>query len=181
NKKRLSLPKLTFSLLTNIHFNDIRSFIRNEIPGYANYYSNILIAGEGTNLSNIPKEPSVSLQELQTNPKVDEKEINKYNQSPKNNTPQKQENNNKTSIPNKKTTNGKKVIFIYHTHSSESFFSILHGVNTKNANLAISPKANVSLLGRRLATTLEAAGIGSIDDHTDINQMLLDNHLKFGS
>lgn len=157
------LSTLAFSLLTNIRFNDIRSFIRNEIPGYANYYSQILVAGEGTNLTNIPQEPDVSLEELQQDHKVNTEEVEKY----------------KDDTATEPSTNGKKVIFIYHTHSRESFFSLLPEVSTKNPDSASSSKANVSLLGERLKKKLEESGIGATDDHTDITQMLLDNNLKF--
>lgn len=158
-----SILYFTFSLLTNIHFNDMRSFIRNEIPGYANYYSKILVSGEGTDLTNIPTEPNVSKENLVKDPVINEEEIKKH------------ETTTTSSIPEEK------VVFIYHSHSRESFFSILPESNKNNPDTASSPKANITLLGERLKSKLEENGIGAIDDHTDISQMLLDKDLTYGS
>ncbi|MEM5673491.1 hypothetical protein AAHB54_30100 [Bacillus cereus] len=60
----LNLSSTIFSLVTNIKLNDIPTLIKNELPGFSTYYSEIAVAGEGTNESNIPKEPNVSLEEL---------------------------------------------------------------------------------------------------------------------
>ncbi|MGR5975773.1 hypothetical protein ACT7DE_15400 [Bacillus paranthracis] len=46
-------------MATNIRFNDVRSFVGKELPGFGKYDTEIVIAGEGTNYSNLPIESSV--------------------------------------------------------------------------------------------------------------------------
>ena len=48
-------------MATNIRFNDVRSFVGKELPGFGKYDTEIVIAGEGTNYSNLPIESSVPL------------------------------------------------------------------------------------------------------------------------
>lgn len=51
-------------MATNIRFNDVRSFVGKELPGFGKYDTEIVIAGEGTNYSNLPIESSVPLEEV---------------------------------------------------------------------------------------------------------------------
>ena len=50
-------------MATNIRFNDVRSFVGKELPGFGKYDTEIVI-GEGTNYSNLPIESSVPLEEV---------------------------------------------------------------------------------------------------------------------
>lgn len=54
-------------MATNIRFNDVRSFVGKELPGFGKYDTEIVIAGEGTNYSNLPIESSVPLEEVVKN------------------------------------------------------------------------------------------------------------------
>ncbi|MBY5230415.1 stage II sporulation protein P [Bacillus paranthracis] len=157
----LNLSSTIFSLVTNIKLNDIPTLIKNELPGFSTYYSEIAVAGEGTNESNIPKEPNVSLEELtkQRNANLDA-------------TQKKQSENSTNNIQQKS-------IFIYHSHSRESFLPLLPG--TTDPNAASSDKVNVSLLGDRLKIKLEEKGIGAINNKKDIVDMLLKRGLSYPS
>ncbi|CAH1220991.1 hypothetical protein PAECIP111893_04656 [Paenibacillus plantiphilus] len=65
-------------------------------------------------------------------------------------------------VPSKPTTAGRNVVFIYHSHSRESWFPLLG-----DSKYAESPKTNVTLLGKRLQQKLEKEGIGAIQSATD--------------
>ena len=51
------------SMATNIRFNDVRSFV-GKSSRFGKYDTEIVIAGEGTNYSNLPIESSVPLEEV---------------------------------------------------------------------------------------------------------------------
>ena len=59
-----SISSFLFSMATNIRFDDVRSFVGKELPGFGKYDTEIVIAGEGTNYSNLPIESSVPLEEV---------------------------------------------------------------------------------------------------------------------
>nr|WP_239534575.1 stage II sporulation protein P [Priestia taiwanensis] len=153
-------------MTTNIQFDDIRSLIRTELPGYSSFYSPI---SSDDDFTTMPEEENVTMEELAKEREVDIGSIRKA-----------QESNKPTETPPPtQTTSGKKVAFIYHSHSRESFLPLLPGVT--NPDHASSPKANVSLLGERLKSELEKHGIGAEQDKTDIVQLLLNNKLTYGS
>ncbi|TKI74280.1 stage II sporulation protein P, partial [Bacillus wiedmannii] len=52
------------SLSTNINVNDLRSLLTRELPNMNQFYSEILIAGEGTDYTNIPEESSIPLENI---------------------------------------------------------------------------------------------------------------------
>lgn len=73
------------------------------------FYSEILIAGEGTDYTNIPEESSIPLENIKN-----EGTAVKHPKSEK-------ENNSNTQ------NNGENKVFIYHTHSWESFIPLIPG------------------------------------------------------
>lgn len=149
------------SMLTNVKMNDLRTLMRNQLPGFSNYYSQIIVAGEGTDETNIPQDPNIPLEELLKQREADT-----------------------TVLPPEKSTpppkgNEQKIAFIYYSHSRESFLPLLPG--TKEPNAASSDKVNVSILGERLAAKLEEQGIGATDSDADIVDMLLKRGLNYVS
>ncbi|MGM9986323.1 MAG: stage II sporulation protein P [Bacillaceae bacterium] len=139
-----------FSTATTVKFNDLRSFISQEIPGFNNYYKDILVAGEGTDITNIPIESNISMEDLQKDFGVNEQYKDTVN-------------NAKASAIG---SNLKKEVLLYYSHTRESFLPMLNGTN--NPNEAYSTKANVTLLGERFKNNLEKAGVGTITNNTDI-------------
>ena len=127
--------------------------------GFSTYYSEIAVAGEGTNESNIPKEPNVSLEELtkQRNANLD--------------ATQKQSENS--------TNNIQQNPFSFTILIVENPFFPYSG--TTDPNAASSDKVNVSLLGDRLKIKLEEKGIGAINNKKDIVDMLLKRGLSYPS
>lgn len=64
------------------------------------------------------------------------------------------------------TTNGKKVVLIYHSHNRESWVPELE-LAAKDANLAQDAKMNITLVGKELADRLEEKGVGAVHYATD--------------
>ncbi|MFX3624142.1 MAG: stage II sporulation protein P [Ectobacillus sp.] len=159
NSPRFS--SIFFSLITNIHLNDIRTLMRDQLPGFSNYYSQIIVAGEGTDETNIPYESNIPLKELLKQRQVDTSSLPPESPSPPVN------------------ENKQKIAFIYHSHNRESFLPLLPG--TTDPNAASSDKVNVSVLGERLAAKLEEQGIGATNNKTDIVKMLLARGLNYVS
>lgn len=152
--KRESVGNLMFSIATDLKIKDLRTFVGKEVPGMSKYYSNIIVAGEGTNLTNIPNESSVPIEEV-----TKEREIakDKVTEAEKNNPVQKKNGAKK----------GESAVYIYHTHSWESFFPLLPGATDPS-----SPDVNVSLLGKRMKEQLEGQGIPVVHDKTNMGDLL---------
>ncbi|WP_286133952.1 stage II sporulation protein P [Bacillus sp. AFS053548] len=158
------IGNILFSFITNIRLYDPKSLLVHEISSMTKFENNILVAGEGIDFTNLPIESSLTLDEINQNPTVKDP-VNEPIKNPTN--------------PPSKTTNGKDVFFIYHTHSWESFLPLIPGA--KSPNQASSPKVNVSLLGERLKKNLEANGIGAVDDKTNIGAELTKRNWNWGS
>jgi stage II sporulation protein P len=72
-----------------------------------------------------------------------------------------------TSSPAALTTNGRKVVFIYHSHSRESWLPELKDKGITEAKNAEDADTNITLVGKRLASKLEERGVGAQHSNTD--------------
>ncbi|EMA6343108.1 stage II sporulation protein P [Bacillus cytotoxicus] len=163
-----SISSFLFSVATNIRFDDVRSFVGKELPGFGKYDTEIVIAGEGTNYSNLPIESSVPLEEVVKERTGEAGQV------------QKKDSNAEKKQPDQ-TTGERKVAFIYHTHSWESFLPLLNLTNDPNPDKATSSVTNISILGERLREQLENEGIGAIEDKTDVGKRLISKGLNSNS
>jgi stage II sporulation protein P len=77
------------------------------------------------------------------------------------------------------STFGKKVVYIYHTHSRESFLPYLK--DTDKPEEAYHSNANITLVGKLLGRALKRRGIGTTVDTTDIVQELDLKGLNYNS
>ena len=104
-------------------------------------------------MTNIPNESSVPIEEV-----TKEREIakDKVTEAEKNNPVQKRTERKSESA-----------VYIYHTHSWESFFPLLPGATDPS-----SPDVNVSLLGKRMKEQLEGQGIPVVHDKTNMGDLL---------
>lgn len=68
------------------------------------------------------------------------------------------------------------LVYIYHSHNLESFFS---ESKSNEPDLAFHESNNISLVGERLRKSLTEKGINSIHDKTDITSLLKENNLPF--
>ncbi len=77
------------------------------------------------------------------------------------------------------STFGKEVVYIYHTHSRESFLPYLK--DTLKPEEAYHETANITLVGELLGRALERRGIGTEVDSSDIVKILALRELDYGS
>lgn len=157
------IGNILFAFITNIRLYDPKSLLVQEVPNLKKFENNILVAGNGTNITNLPIESNLPISEINKNPAV----INPTNEPIK------------AKNPPSQTTDGRKVFFIYHSHSWESFIPLIPGAKTPDD--ATSPKVNVSLLGDRLKKNLEANGIGAVDSKANIGSELAKRNLTYPS
>jgi stage II sporulation protein P len=145
-----SLSGTLFKLATNTQPQDIRTFLGRELPGFSIFDTGIAVAGEGTDFTNLPVESAPPLEVL-----LKEKELAMNNS-------QSEENAAPPVIPEEKG------VFIYHSHSWESFAPLLKDV--KNTDEAVSPneEVNVIAVGKKLSEELARKGIGAEHDKTNI-------------
>lgn len=166
--KGISAPNpstVLLELVTTFNPTDPRSLIRGELPGFNQFDGQIIVAGQGVKYTDFPMESSVPSEfMLQDREAI----VNDDEQGGQ------REQGNEPAL----TTNGRKVVFIYHTHNTESFLPQLP--NESDPNNAHHPEVNITLVGKRLGEELEKRGIGTYVDTTNIAQQLNDEGLSFG-
>lgn len=83
----------------------------------------------------------------------------------------------KTTTTSTLTTNGINVVFIYETHSMESYLPVLSGVT--NPNKAWSSKINVGTVAQQIGKNLEKQGIGCVVNRQNVTKVLEDKGLSY--
>lgn len=149
-----------FQFATRINLDDPRSLLGNELPGFYHFDSEIIVAEEGLNYTAIPYESAPPLEVLMA-----EREASIQNLEL-----DKPAGEKEPVQPPALSTNGKNVVFIYHSHSSESYLPHLKGVTDPDA--AYHSKVNVTMVGKKLADELAERGIGSQVNVEDMTQKL---------
>lgn len=153
----ISLTKVGFQIATNIKINDIKTFFERELPGFSEFNTKIQVAGQGTDITTLPIESSPPMEVLLKEREVAQEAL-KSNGS----------NNNQPTTPTPtQNTNGKKVVYIYHSHSWESYLPLLKQVSSPDESVSSNNQANVVGVGEFLAKDLEEKGIGV--EHSAIN------------
>ncbi|MFC4320842.1 stage II sporulation protein P [Litchfieldia salsa] len=168
SSKEPNYSALVFHAATNINPDDPRSLLGRELPGFSIFDSKLVVAGQGTNYSNLPIESSPPLEVL-----LEEREASIENIEGDS------EEDNQPVTPPEMTTGDKKVVYIYHTHSRESYFPHLKA-DSSNANNAFHPEVNVTMVGKKLGEELEAKGLGTLVDTSDVTDILLKNKWQYG-
>ncbi|MDW2875677.1 MULTISPECIES: stage II sporulation protein P [Bacillaceae] len=145
------LSGLLFELSTNVRLNDPGSLLGRELPAFRGNEGALLTAGEKTNNPNMPIESPPPIESLRA-----EQEASLMNGG------------KMAGIDEetRMTTVGKKIVYIYFSHNRESFLPYLDGV--KDIDQAFHPEQNITKVGERLKSALEAKGIGAAVDKTDI-------------
>lgn len=151
----ISIPQIVFTTMTNIWPDDIRTFLGRELPGFSTYHTEIAVAGTGTNLTNLPVESAPPLEVLLKEIEVSEKEPNS---DPDPNTPT--------------PKNGESEVFVYHSHSWESFIPLLSGVNNPDEAVSINEDKNIITVGKRLQEELIKKGIGTSQSKANVTEKL---------
>lgn len=156
--RKINLSYLVFELATNINFEDPRSLLGRELPGFSLFDGRMVVAGDGVDYTTMPIESPPPLEVL-----LAEREATSKNLEP-------MDKHEQTSEKPLQTTGGKKVVHFVHTHSRESYLPELEGVT--NPNHAWHSEVNVTLVGERIGKALEKHGIGVEVDKTDIQTVL---------
>ncbi len=159
DERTLNLPGIIFKLSTNVSPDDPRSLLGRELPGFSLYDGKILVAGEGTNYTNIPIESAPPMEVLKEDKEAklqNVEDIMTEKKSGEQNPPL--------------STGDKKVVYIYFTHTRESFLPYLKGVT--DPDKAMHSQINVTRIGDYLQKYLNDFGIGAVVDKTDITGKL---------
>ncbi|MDX8045932.1 stage II sporulation protein P [Gracilibacillus sp. S3-1-1] len=164
----IDMWKVAFELGTNVRMHDVRSLLGREIPGFEMYDQQILIAGEGTDYTNLTVESTppldIVLEEREATPVDDE---------------QKEKPEEEDTEEQEKTTEDKNVVYIYNTHNRESFLP--HLPDTDDPNDAFHHEVNIMNISNQLAKDLAHYGIGSEVDDTDIGEILNERGWNYSS
>lgn len=145
-----TLGRDILELFTNINLRNMKTFLISEIPGLHAATPKIIVAGKGTDFTNLPIE----------SPPPDDLDV--WEES---------DDSAEESPPTKEqTTIDKPVVFIYSSHNTESFLPLLP--NVTDPNRAWHKEKNVTLLGKRLGEKLGEKGISTLVNEVDIQALL---------
>jgi stage II sporulation protein P len=149
----ISISRIGFQLATNIKIDDIRTLFERELPGFAEFDTKIQVAGQGTDLTNLPIESSPPIEVLLKERAAAQDSL--------------ADNNPKDTNPQPAPIPGKKTIFIYQSHSWESYLPLLKNVSNPDDSVSSNNRVNVVAVGDMLAKDLKEKGIGV--EHSTIN------------
>jgi len=167
-------PKLTnlfLKLSTNINLNDPRSLLGRELPGFSLFDSKIIVADKGVNYTNLPVESAPPTEVMKAESEAALQNLEDVESAGQDTNP----------TPPALTTGERKVVFVYFTHNRESYLPYLKGET--DPDNAQHSKLNVTKIGDKLKSSLEANGIGTEVNKTDIignlNKKQLDYTLAY--
>lgn len=160
---RPQLFESLFNLVTSVRLNDLKSLLGLAVPGFSTYESRIIIAGEGLDeMSMMAHESGPPIEEiLQDRKAIDDSKV---------------EEQEREEPPI--TTEGRKVVFLYNSHNRESFLP--HLPDETDPNRAHHNEVNITKVSERIASSLEAYGIGVEVDKTDIMNILKEKDWSYG-
>jgi stage II sporulation protein P len=169
-KGQASKPKMTnlmFQLSANINLDDPRSLLGRELPGFSLFDGRIIAASEDANYTNMPIEsaPPIDIMKAEREAalqNLDDVEIGDTGKD--------------TAPPS--TTGERKVVYVYFTHTRESYLPYLKGVTDPNS--AYHSQINVTKIGDKLKESMESKGIGTSVDKTDVMSILNNKGLGYG-
>ncbi|MFD1363001.1 stage II sporulation protein P [Lentibacillus salinarum] len=158
------ISNMLFEMATNIRPSDTRSLLGQELPGFLTFQNEIIVAGEGTDYTNLPVESAPPLEDILKEREAVVEEAEKEEEA----------DDEQEEGP---TTGDRDVVFIYNTHNRESFLP--HLPDTDDPDDAQHGEVNIGKVSERFAETLEANGVGTEVDQTDIMSVLNDQDLKY--
>lgn len=160
---------IVFEAATTINPDDPRSLLGGELPGFSLFDGEIIVAGEGTNYTNMPFESAPPLEVLKSEREAAIQNLEKVDKSKE----------DKPVVPPVMTTNGKKVVYLYATHSRESFLPYLKGVT--DPNLAHHSEVNITNVVEKLGDELVKRGIGTEISTNDFVSDLVEKGLNYSA
>ncbi|WP_078556671.1 stage II sporulation protein P [Bacillus alkalicellulosilyticus] len=158
---------IAFELMTSINPEDTRSLLGRELPGFALFDGEIVVAGEGTDYTTMPVESAPPLEVLMEEREASMRSLEELEKLKE---PEREE-------PSM-TTEGRRVVHVMHSHNRESFLPELK--NVTDMNDAFHPEVNITLVGQRFGQALERNGIGAEVDTTDVMAILSNRGWQYG-
>ncbi|EGL82305.1 stage II sporulation protein P [Caldalkalibacillus thermarum TA2.A1] len=165
---QVELPKVSnivVEMATSLNPEDPRTLIRREIPGFAFFDGELIVAGQGVTYADISYESSPPLDVVLAEREAITAAL------------EEEERDEAPSQQPSLSTEGRKVVFIYHTHNRESWMPHVPSASTPDE--AFHPEINITKVGLRLGEELERRGIGVQVDTTDIGQLLSEAGLPY--
>ncbi|MEC2070411.1 stage II sporulation protein P [Alkalihalophilus marmarensis] len=153
----MSLSGVAFQVATSINPDDPRSLLGRELPGFSLFDGQIIVAGEGTDYTNLPFESAPPLEVIMAEREATKESLAKLEEL-------KQAGDNLQG-----STDGRKVAHIIHSHNTESF---LPELKTDVVNEAFHGEVNITLVGEKLSQELEKRGIGTEIEERDVQGAL---------
>ncbi|QGQ44463.1 stage II sporulation protein P [Metabacillus sediminilitoris] len=157
--------RIAIQIATNVKPTDARTFLGSELPGLRLYDTEIVVAGEGTDLTTLPHESAPPTEVLLQERKVAEEILKEREDHSNNEVVQENPPKNKT-------------VYIYQTHSWESFLPLLKDADIPDEATSNDERANVIGLGQRMSENLINKGIGVVHDTTNMTQTLHEKGLR---
>lgn len=161
------LSPIFFQLATSVNPDDPRSLLGRELPGFSIFDSKIVVAGEGTDYTNMPIESAPPTEVL-----LEEREASIENLQASEDT--------KKASPPEMTTGNRKVVYIYNTHNTESYFPFLKVEDKSDSDTAFHSTANVTLVSNKLKDELEERGIGAQVEKENFQSILKEKAWDYG-
>jgi stage II sporulation protein P len=166
-RQKVNYSAMLFRMATSVNPDDPRSLLGSELPGFALYDSKIIVAGEGTDYTNMPYESAPPLEVMLAERQASLEDLEEADKK----------HEEKQVPPPAQTTGGRKVVYIYHTHTRESYLPALKGVT--DPDLAFHRTVNVTKVGEKLAEELQKRGIGAEISKVDIEAELKKQGMKY--
>ncbi|MFS0615926.1 stage II sporulation protein P [Lederbergia ruris] len=163
-QKESSLGEVALEFMTNINLTDMKTLLITEIPGLRAVTPQILIAGEGTDFTNLPIESPPP------------KDFDYWEDEEDHNSEQNEDKAEQEKTEEDLTKDPK--IYIYHTHTYESFFSMVP--SAKVANETFHKEKNITLLGKRLGKKLREKGVNTLVENRDIQALMSERNMQYG-
>jgi stage II sporulation protein P len=160
-----SLSNIAFQVATSINPDDPRSLLGRELPGFALYDGQIIVAGTGMDYTTLPVESAPPMDVIMAEREATKESLAKLEEM------------EKEAQQGQETTNGRKVVHIIHSHNTESF---LPELETDVPNEAFHRQINITLVGDRLSKELEKRGIGVEVEERDVQGHLVDKGWQYG-
>src|SRR5699024_2567245 len=136
------LSTTLFQIATNIKPSDPSSLLGQELPGFSSFGSKVIVAGEGTDYTNLAMESSPPLEDV-----LEDREA--VLDEPSEEESDREDENKEAN----QSTGEKDTVFIYNTHTRKSFLP--HLQNVTDPNQAHHDEVNITTDSDRIAKKLK--------------------------
>lgn len=155
----VTISNMLFEFATRVNLQEPRTLLVRELPGLASFDGNIVVAGDGADITSMPIESAPPLDVLMEEREAIRKPLEIMGGADK-------QSSSSSQAP---------IAHIVHTHSRESFLPELES----SENVAFHPEVNITLVGQRLGEKLKEKGVPTLVDTTDVEKKLQENNWEY--